>query len=155
MTPDTRRPRGGRASLTPAATPAPALAGLALAALLAGAAPAATPEDHPVSFTADQADRGEETYGKHCQECHGEDLKGGMNGGAPLRGLSFVQKYEGGPASAMFAFMTNAMPPNSPGRFSDSTYADLMAYILKRNGFQPGAALPSDLDALDHVLIEK
>ena len=47
------------------------------------------------------------------------------------------------------------MPPNAPGRYSASTYADLMAYILKRNGFQAGAPLPADLDALDYLVMEK
>ena len=47
------------------------------------------------------------------------------------------------------------MPPEDPGRFSASVYADLMAYVLKRNGYQPGAALPSNVDALDKLVIEK
>lgn len=111
--------------------------------------------ERPVSFTSEQADRGEERYVRDCQECHGDDLRGGLNGGAPIRGLAFEQKYDGLPASALFSFMVNAMPPNAPGRYSETTYAELMAYILKRNGFQPGAPLPSDLDALDYLIIEK
>ena len=59
------------------------------------------------------------------------------------------------PASVMFGYMSSAMPPNSPGRYSANTYAELMAYILDRNGFRAGAPLPSDLDALDLMLIEK
>jgi hypothetical protein len=51
--------------------------------------------------------------------------------------------------------MSSQMPPNSPGRYSPSTYADLMAYILKRNGFQAGAPLPSDDDALNYLIMEK
>ena len=47
------------------------------------------------------------------------------------------------------------MPPNAPGRFSPSAYADMMAYILKQNGFKAGAPLPSDLDALDSLIMEK
>ena len=109
----------------------------------------------PVSFASDQADRGKKRYAKDCEECHGKSLKGGLNGGAPLRGLAFEQKYADAPASAMFEFMSNEMPPNAPGRYSPSTYADLMAYILERNGFRPGAPLPSDLDALDYLIIEK
>jgi hypothetical protein len=30
-----------------------------------------------------------------------------------------------------------------------------MAYILKRNGFRAGAPLPTDLDALDHLMMVK
>jgi hypothetical protein len=77
-------------------------------------------------------------------------------GGAPSRGLAFAQNFaNGAPASALFMYMSATMPPNSPGRFSESTYADLMAYILKRNGFRAGAPLPTDLDALDHLMMVK
>lgn len=116
----------------------------------------ATPAPKPVSYSREQADSGEKTYVKECLDCHGEDLKGGLNGGAPLRGLSFEEVFaNGAPASGLFLFMSSQMPPNAPGRYSAETYADLMAYILKRNGFQPGAPLPSDVDALDNLIIEK
>lgn len=113
-------------------------------------------QERPVSYALDQAERGEESYNKYCEECHGGDLKGGLNGGAPLRGSVFEDKYlNGTPASWMFEFMSSAMPPNSPGRYSPSIYADLMAYILKRNGFQPGAPLPSDVETLENLIAEK
>lgn len=114
------------------------------------------PAKRPVSYSAEQADRGESRYTKDCEECHGDDLKGGLNGGAPLRGLAFEEKYfDGLPASLMFSFMSSTMPPNSPGRYSENTYADLMAYILKRNGVRAGLPLPSDFDALDSLTMEK
>ncbi len=70
--------------------------------------------------------------------------------------MSFEQKYfDGAPASWMYEFMSTLMPPNSPGRYSPNTYADLMAYVLKRNGFRAGAPLPSDVDALDYLIMEK
>jgi hypothetical protein len=73
-----------------------------------------------------------------------------------LRGLAFEEKFaDGAPASSLYLFMSTLMPPNSPGRYSPSTYADLMAYILKRNGFKAGSALPSDVDALDYLIMEK
>lgn len=114
------------------------------------------PVERPVSYTNDQADSGEDRYERECEECHGDDLRGGMNGGAPLRGLAFEEKFmDGLPASGMYLYMSTLMPPNSPGRFSPETYADLMAYILKRNGVQPGSTpLPSDVDQLDYLIIE-
>ena len=116
----------------------------------------AVPVETPVSFSSEQADRGEDRYERACIECHGDDLRGGLNGGAPLRGLNFEQKYaNGAPASALFLYTSTLMPPNSPGRYSPSTYADLVAYILKRNGFRAGAPLPSDVDALDYLIVEK
>lgn len=118
---------------------------------------AAAPADRPVSYSPEQVDRGKKIYDRECEDCHGGDLRGGMNGGPPLRGLSFEHKFaDGAPASAMYMFMFSMMPPNDPGRYSESEYADLMAYILNMNGFQEGGgALPSDVDALDHVIVEK
>lgn len=117
---------------------------------------AAAPAEHPVSYATDQADRGQTNFTKYCVECHGEDLRGGLLGGAPLRGLSFEEKYVTDmPAGMLFEVMSATMPPDAPGRFSPTAYADLMAYILKRNGFQSGAPLPSDVDALYELSMEK
>ena len=109
-----------------------------------------------VSYTSDQASRGKKKYEKNCAECHGKDFKGGMNGGPPLRGVGFLEKYaNGAPASFIFEFMIYMMPPDSPGRFSPKTYTDIMAYILKKNGFKSGALLPSDVDALEKLTMKK
>ena len=117
---------------------------------------AATPAETPATYSDEQADRGKKRFDADCEECHGSDLKGGLNGGAPLRGLAFEAKFaDGAPASVLFSFMSTAMPPNSPGRYSEATYTDLMAYILKRNGFPDGAPLPTDIDALDYVIVRK
>lgn len=116
----------------------------------------AAPATRPVTYSSEQADRGEKRYNKDCTECHGDDLRGGLLGGPPLRGLSFEEKYaNGAPAGMMYEVMAATMPPNAPGRYSPSAYADLMAYILKRNGFQAGAELPADVDALYNLTMEK
>lgn len=136
-----------------------ALVGLfALASSLMQGLPALAQDiaEAPVSYATEQADRGEEKYRKECADCHGDDLKGGMNGGAPIRGLAFEEKYFGDTAASnLYLYMSTLMPPNSPGRFSPAIYADLMAYVLKRNGFRAGAELPSDLDALDALIMVK
>ena len=95
-----------------------------------------------VSYTSDQAARGKKYYEKYCAECHGKEFKGGVNGGPSLRGVQFLEKYVGAPASWMFEFMFYMMPPDQAGRFSPKKYAAMMAYILKRNGFKSGAELP-------------
>jgi mono/diheme cytochrome c family protein len=117
----------------------------------------AAPVETPVSYSAEQADRGEEDFTDDCEACHGDDLRGGLLGGPPLRGVNFESKYfyEGAPAGALFEVMSTTMPPNAPGRYSAETYADLLAYILKRNGFAAGAELPSDVDALYNLTMEK
>lgn len=150
---------GNAQSSPPAVGQAPVAVGQAPAASQAPtqAAPAAAaPGDKPVSYSSDQADRGEKKFKETCADCHGDDLKGGLIGGPPLRGVAFDAAYaNGAPASALFGFMSTQMPPESPGQFSASAYADVMAYILKQNGYQPGTPLPSDSDALDHLIIQK
>ena len=48
------------------------------------------------------------------------------------------------------------MPPNNPGDLPDQVVIDVLAFILKSNGYAPGAAsLPSDPAALNQFLIPK
>ncbi|MCC6982819.1 MAG: c-type cytochrome [Bauldia sp.] len=109
-----------------------------------------------VTFSAEQADRGETRYGRECVDCHGDDLGGGLLGGPPLRGVAFLEKFgNGAPASGLFLFMSTAMPPDNPGRFTAAAYAEMMAFILEGNGFAEGAPLPSDPAALDTLIMEK
>jgi len=110
-----------------------------------------------VTYSSEQADRGEATFEEECVECHGDDLRGGLLGGPPLRGVAFEDKYaHGSPAGVLFEIMSTTMPPNAPGRFSAATYADIMAYILQRNGLPAGGApLPDNVDALYELVIEK
>lgn len=108
-----------------------------------------------VSYSTEQAKRGEERYKATCEECHGADLRGGLIGGPPLRGGMFNQHFGGAPASALFMYMSTLMPPEAPGRFSESVYLDLMAYLLQVNGFDAGAPLPSKTELLDNFVIEK
>jgi mono/diheme cytochrome c family protein len=132
---------------------------LAMMAALAGltVAPAKAQEDLPkASFTAAQADAGRAEYQKSCLDCHGANLDDGEFGGPPLRGSSFESTYFGFTADGLYGFIKTAMPPDRPGRLSDKTYADVTAYILSKNGVQPGAnPLPSDLEALAGLVIEK
>ena len=110
----------------------------------------------PVHYSSEQADRGEERFERDCEDCHGDDLRGGLIGGPPLRGLAFEQKFaDGAPASAMFGFMSALMPPNAPGRYTPEVYADLMAYILQENGFPDGEPLPSDMESLNNLIVQK
>jgi mono/diheme cytochrome c family protein len=130
-----------------AATPAPQAETRVLVAQAEGA---------KVTFTAEQVERGKKVFGEDCVECHGKDLRGGLLGGPPLRGQAFEAKYgKGLPAGALYEVMQTTMPPNAPGSYSPETYADLMAHILKTNGYKSGAELPADVDALYNLVIEK
>ena len=110
-----------------------------------------------VSYTSEQAKRGKKYYEKYCAECHGKEFKGGVNGGPVLRGVKFLETYfNGAPASWLYEFMYYMMPPDQAGRFSRKKYTDMMAYIMKKNGFKAGGEpLPSDIEALENLIMDK
>src|SRR3954465_14021292 len=109
-----------------------------VALLLLAAAPAAA--QTAVSFTQEQAQRGEQTYRRDCQDCHGPNLDDGEFGGAPLRGSYFAQHWGSGTAGALIGYLKLKMPPDRPGRLSPQSYADVAAYLLSRNGYVAGAS---------------
>jgi mono/diheme cytochrome c family protein len=98
-----------------------------LAALLIAAA--ALP--HP-SFTAAQASAGEPIYNGSCAQCHGVNLEGAAGPALAGPGAKGLQ------VNAVFTVMTTTMPINNPNSLTHDQYVSVMAYILKRNGMQPG-----------------
>ena len=129
----------------------------AIVASLAGA-PAAVGQDAPpakVTFTQAQVDRGRADYMAACADCHGAALDDGEFGGAPLKGSTFRTNWHGLTADALYGYIISAMPPDRPGRLSPQSYADITAFILRGNGFQPGTQeLPPDLEKLAEFVLE-
>jgi mono/diheme cytochrome c family protein len=106
-------------------------------------------ELRPATYTEAQAERGKAAYVQNCIDCHGAELNDGEFGGAPLVGSYFDEHWGGLTADALFGYLSSAMPPDRPGRLSPQTYADITAFILKRNGVDAGSQeLPTDLEAL-------
>ena len=133
---------------------------LALAAILATTAarlapsqPAA-PQAAP-TFTAEQVERGRAIYGRNCTDCHGTTLDNGEFGGPVLKGGFFRQKWSASGVGALFSYTKGLMPPDRPGGLTDQNYADLTAYILSHNGYQPGdKELPTDPAAMQNMGIK-
>lgn len=103
----------------------------------------------PVSFTADQASRGEATFKVNCAPCHGAALQG-VTGIAPtLTGDGFKATWFGQPAEALYTFVSTSMPQDRPGALTGQEYADLVSFILSFNGVAAGdKELPPDAAAL-------
>ena len=118
-----------------------ALAALALIALLItspllGAQATRTVQDGV--FSDAQATRGQALYAQRCAGCHGPALAGVS---APaLTGDLFTNKFRMEPLSALFIQIRYAMPPAAAdsARLTDDESADLVAHILKNNGFPSG-----------------
>lgn len=94
---------------------------------------------HAALYSAAQATAGSKAYGANCASCHGAQLEGGVGPaltGATLNTLAKNTKLSVGD---MFTFMSQQMPLNAPASLSKAQYSQIMAYILKYNGYPAGA----------------
>jgi S-disulfanyl-L-cysteine oxidoreductase SoxD len=98
------------------------------------------------AYTEAQARSGERAYAEHCASCHGVKLEG--KGSIPaLSGSDFIQRCvdNGHSVDDILFIMRSFMPYNEPGKLSKQQYAEIMAYMLKVNGYAAGAkALSAD-----------
>ncbi|WP_161138826.1 c-type cytochrome [Propylenella binzhouense] len=122
------------------------------------ATPKATDSDatRPPSFTEAQVERGQQAFLKNCADCHGDQLNNGEFGGAPLVGSYFDDHWGELTVDALYGYIISAMPPDRPGRLSPQVYADIVAFILDKNGYKAGGQeLPGDLAALGAMTLER
>ena len=105
-------------------------------------------------YTKGQAQRGEAAYRENCAKCHGENLAGSEAGPA-LSGEEFLRPWNGKTVGALFALVRKTMPSEDPGGLSTREYSDIIAYILKANGFPPGVKeLDREVNSLNEIRIE-
>ena len=90
-------------------------------------------------YTAAQAARGEAGYARNCGFCHGANLAG-TGEAKPLAGPEFLSSWNGLTMGDLFERTRTTMPLEKPGTLSREDYADVLAYVLKANGFPAGAA---------------
>jgi len=85
-------------------------------------------------YTEAQAARGMEAFGPSCGGCHAL----APTGRAPLVGDAFWKSFAQKSVGDLLDFTTKNMPNGSPNSLSAPTYADLVALMLKSNGFPAG-----------------
>ena len=88
-------------------------------------------------YTDAQANRGAAAYDTACSGCHRADLSGGT--GPALREQRFAQQYAGKDLKTLFTKIATTMPRNAAGSLSDTVNLDIVAHVLKENGFPAGA----------------
>ena len=88
-------------------------------------------------FTAVQAAAGERAYLENCAGCHGNTLAG-ANDSPALAGPGFMQSWGSRSTKALYQFISVSMPAGNPGSLSPTTYADILAFLLRANGAQAG-----------------
>lgn len=105
-------------------------------------------------YSAAQASRGETLYVKSCARCHQASL-GGADESPALIGSGFLGNWNGLPLSDLQTRIRTTMPTDSIGIYDRQLVTDVMAYMLKMNGFPAGAAdLPKDLDPLRDIVVQ-
>lgn len=119
---------------------------LALTALCAACAgspvPAEPPATAPSSSTASappdgsagiyreaQADRGRALFRDRCAECHYS---------SEMRGTQFQFAWERRTVGDLYEHLVATMPEDDPGSLAPEEYVDVVAYILRLNGFPAG-----------------
>jgi mono/diheme cytochrome c family protein len=101
-------------------------------------------------YTDAQAARGAAVYESACAGCHRADLGGAS--GPSLRDERFARQFAGKDLKTLYTKTATTMPRGAPGSLGDNVYLDVVAHLLKENGFPPG---PRELaaDGLDAVRV--
>jgi alcohol dehydrogenase (cytochrome c) len=106
-------------------------------------------------YTNAQAQRGQNLYEKRCASCHGFQLAGGS--AAPLAGSQFMAKWGQGKHNVdeLYYITRTQMPYGAAATMTSQQYIDIVAYMLKVNGYQAGERpLPTDSATLQKILIQ-
>ncbi len=126
----------------PEAPPAPD-AGPVQVAAPAPAAPTPGPAASAATFSDAQADAGRNTFRATCTECHYS---------SEFSDSQFKFKWSRRNAGNLYQFISTTMPETAPGSLTDEESVALVSYILRMNGFAPGASeLPADRAVLDGI----
>ncbi|HUF48842.1 MAG TPA: cytochrome c [Vicinamibacterales bacterium] len=97
-------------------------------------------------YTAEQATRGQATFGTACTGCHTTSAYA-----AP----AFVRRWDGRPLSELYELIADTMPEDAPGALTPKEYAQVIAYLLRINRMPAGRdELPADPDVLRTIRFE-
>jgi hypothetical protein len=85
-------------------------------------------------YTEAQAERGVMAFGQSCAGCHALAAQGK----APLVGDAFWKSFAQKTVGDLLEFVSTYMPNGKPGSLDATTYTDIVALMLKSNGFPAG-----------------
>ena len=116
----------------------------------------ALPDDRSVwegVYTRQQSERGTAVFRTACIRCHGADLLGNENVPTPV-GDDFLELWKRKRAGNLFSYRQAEMPPKK--KRSASEYADLLAFLLRRNHLPTGTQeLPADFIELQAIRMDE
>lgn len=84
-------------------------------------------------FTASQAATGQSLYRNNCASCHGDDLRGNIDG-PELVGDYFLAYWGERSVAELYGYAKGNMPPGRAGTLEDQQYLDIVTWILSNNG---------------------
>lgn len=135
--------------------------GVALAFTAGGAGAQAV---KPVSvwsgvYTAAQNQRGQALHTDVCAMCHGPRLNGAGQSEMPpspaIAGTTFLRKWAGRNVAALFIYVRQTMPTDTPGTLTEQQVVDAIAHMLAVSKVPAGdRELPLDVKALANIMIE-
>jgi mono/diheme cytochrome c family protein len=93
----------------------------------------------PAIYTAEQATAGAQVYAAQCGACHGNQLEGVA--GPALKGPGFkaMATAQGLNGESLLQVVSLSMPQTDPGSLSPEQYAQVVAYMLRENGYPAGS----------------
>jgi mono/diheme cytochrome c family protein len=146
-------PRPFALALIGAATVFVVLGGIAAAPPRSLAAPLAKSVWDSV-YSDVQAARGDTVYRRTCVRCHTETLVG-KDDAAPLTGPMFMANWNGMTIGDLYDKIRSTMPSDSAGTLKNQEVADVIAYVLKFDGFPAGKTeLAADMAPLKEIKFE-
>jgi mono/diheme cytochrome c family protein len=110
--------------------------GLVGSVITAAQTPAKGPTVWDGVYTEAQAERATAIFGSNCSNCHTLTSEGNR----PLSGDKFWEGFTQKTVGDLLKFVSTSMPNNNPGTLPAASYNDLVALILKSNGFPAGTA---------------
>ena len=101
-------------------------------------------------YTDAQAVRGATVYDAACAGCHRADLAGAS--GPALLDERFAREFAGRDLKTLFTKTATTMPRGAPGSLGDNVYLDVIAHVLRENGF-PAGSRELTADVLDGIRV--
>ena len=104
-------------------------------------------------YTDAQAERGRSAYAQACASCHADDLRGKSTAPSLIE-ESFTFLWADMSVGDLFERTRMLMPSDRPGSLASATYADIIAFVMSKNGFPSGSTeLGTDVAALKQIVI--
>jgi mono/diheme cytochrome c family protein len=86
---------------------------------------------------AAQVEAGAAVFAQSCAACHGAELQG-LGSFPTLAGDAFRTAWADKTLGELHTYVRTAMPLGAGGSLSDEAYAAVVAFLLARNGVEPG-----------------